>query len=154
MARFTAAALAADMRSTHAVPLRLRGQLIGAMNLFSSGSQLLTDEDLSLGQALADVATIGLLQQRAIQEQSILAHQLQTALDTRILVEQAKGVLAERSGLTPTETFGYLRSHARATRQTMQVVAQEVIEGRLDFDRMSSGQSGFGSGRLGPDQTR
>jgi GAF domain-containing protein len=135
---FTEAALAADMRSTHAVPLRLRGQLIGAMNLFSSGDQRLTDDDLSLGQALADVATIGLLQQRAIQEQAILAHQLQTALDTRILVEQAKGVLAERTGLTPNETFGYLRKHARATRQTLQVVALEVIEGRLDFGRLSS----------------
>ncbi len=135
---FTEAALAADMRSTHAVPLRLRGQLIGAMNLFSSGDQRLTDDDLSLGQALADVATIGLLQQRAIQEQAILAHQLQTALDTRILVEQAKGVLAERTGLTPNETFGHLRKHARATRQTLQVVALEVIEGRLDFGRLSS----------------
>ena len=100
----------------------------------------MTDDDLSLGQALADVATIGLLQQRAIREQALLAHQLQTALDTRILVEQAKGVLAERSGLTPTETFGYLRDHARATRQTLQVVAQEVIDGRLDFERMSSGR--------------
>jgi len=138
--KFTAAALTAGMRSTHAVPLRLRGQLIGAMNLFSTGSQQLTDDDLSLGQALADVATIGLLQQRAIQEQSLLAHQLQTALDTRILVEQAKGVLAERTGMTPTETFGYLRNHARSTRQTLQVVAQEVIDGRLDFERMSSGR--------------
>ena len=98
---FTAAALAADLRSTHAVPLRLRGQLIGAMNLFSSGTSSLTEADLSLGQALADVATISLLQQRAIQEQALLAQQLQTALDTRILVEQAKGVLAERSWPDP-----------------------------------------------------
>ncbi len=136
--RFTAAALAADMRSTNALPLRLRGQVIGAMNLFSTANQVLSEPDLSLGQALADVATIGLLQQRAIHEQSILAAQLQTALDSRILVEQAKGVLAERSGLTPAETFGLLRRHARTTRQTLSTVAQQVIEGRLDFAQLST----------------
>ena len=88
---FTAAALARDLHSTHALPLRLRGQLIGAMNLFSSSEQRLSEADLILGQALADVATISLLQHRAIREQSLLAQQLQTALDSRILVEQAKG---------------------------------------------------------------
>ena len=101
----------------------------------------MTEDDLTLGQALADVATIGLLQHRAIREQSMLAHQLQTALDTRILVEQAKGVLAERSGLTPTETFGYLRGHARATRQTMTVVATAIIEGRLSFDELRASRT-------------
>ena len=135
---FTEAALAMNLRSTHALPLRLRGQLIGAMNLFSHTEQHLSEADLILGQALADVATISLLQHRAIREQALLAQQLQSALDSRILVEQAKGVLAERSGLTPTETFGYLRGHARATQQTMTVVATAIIEGRLDFGELQA----------------
>ena len=133
---FTAAALERNLHSTHALPLRLRGQLIGAMNLFSYTEQRLSEADLALGQALADVATISLLQHRAIREQSLLAQQLQTALDSRILVEQAKGVLAERSGLSPAETFVYLRGHARATQQTMTVVASAIIEGRLGFDQL------------------
>jgi hypothetical protein len=129
--RFTAAALASHMRSTHALPLRLRGDRIGAMNLFSTTDRALSAEDIVLGQALADVATIGLLQQRAIRERSILADQLQVALNTRILVEQAKGMLAERTGLTPAETFTHLRRYARNSGQPLQVVAQRIIDGDL-----------------------
>ncbi len=138
---FAAAALEADLRSTHALPLRLRGQLIGAMNLCSTKDQRLSGADLILGQALADAATISLLQQRAISEQSLLAQQLQTALDTRILVEQAKGVLAERSGLSPNETFGYLRGYARTNRQALSAVAVAVIEGSLSFDQLRAKSS-------------
>jgi transcriptional regulator with GAF, ATPase, and Fis domain len=130
--RFTAAALAADIRSAHALPLRLRGQLIGVMNLFSTEQQRMSQNDIALGQALADVATIGLLQQRAIRDQSILAEQLHAALNTRIVLEQAKGMLAELSGLSPAETFRYLRQHARRTGQSLQAVAQQVIDGQLD----------------------
>ena len=148
---FTAAALAADLRSTHAIPLRLRGQLIGAMNLCSTKVQRLSEADLVLSQALADAATISLLQQRAITEQSLLAQQLQTALDTRILVEQAKGVLAERSGLSPNETFGYLRGYARTNRQSLSVVAVAVIEGSLSFDQLRTNSSANAiSGRAVP----
>lgn len=130
--RFAAAALEADIRSAHALPLRLRGQLIGAMNLFSTEKQRMSENDIALGQALADVATIGLLQQRAIRDQSILAEQLHAALNTRIVMEQAKGMLAELSGLSPAETFRYLRHHARRTGQSLQAVAQQVIDGQLD----------------------
>jgi transcriptional regulator with GAF, ATPase, and Fis domain len=130
--RFTAAALAADIRSAHALPLRLRGQLIGVMNLFSTEQQRMSQNDIALGQALADVATIGLLQQRAIRDQSIVAEQLHAALNTRIVLEQAKGMLAELSGLSPAETFRYLRQHARRTGQSLQAVAQQVIDGQLD----------------------
>jgi transcriptional regulator with GAF, ATPase, and Fis domain len=130
--RFTAAALAADIRSAHALPLRLRGQLIGVMNLFSTEQQRMSQNDIALGQALADVATIGLLQQRAIRDQSILAEQLHAALNTRIVLEQAKGMLAQLSGLSPAETFRYLRQHARRTGQSLQAVAQQVIDGQLD----------------------
>ena len=129
--RFTAEALAAGIRSTHALPLRLRGDLIGAVNLFSKAEQQLSDGDVALGQALADVATIALLQQRAIRDPSILGEQLQVALNTRIVIEQAKGILAERSGLHPAETLHYLRTYAKASGQPLQSVARQVIEGRL-----------------------
>ncbi len=129
--RFTAEALAAGIRSTHALPLRLRGDLIGAVNLFSKAEQQLSDGDVALGQALADVATIALLQQRSIRDHSILAEQLQVALNTRILIEQAKGVLAERSGLHPADTLHYLRSYARNSGQPLQSIARQVIEGQI-----------------------
>jgi transcriptional regulator with GAF, ATPase, and Fis domain len=129
--RFTAEALSVGIRSTHALPLRLRGDLIGAMNLFSMAEQRLSEGDVALGQALADVATIGLLQQRASRDQTILAEQLQVTLNTRILIEQAKGVLAERSGLHPADTFHYLRTYARTTGQPLRSVAWQVIGGGL-----------------------
>jgi GAF domain-containing protein len=129
--RFTAEALTVGIRSTHALPLRLRGDLIGAMNLFSRAEQRLSEGDVALGQALADVATIALLQQRASRDHTILAEQLQVALNTRILIEQAKGVLAERSGLHPADTFRYLRTYARTTGQPLRSVAWQVINGGL-----------------------
>jgi len=129
--RFTAQTLAAGLRSTHALPLRLRGDVIGAVNLFSKVEQRLSDGDIALGQALADVATIALLQQRASRDEWMLAEQLQVALNTRIVVEQAKGILAESSGLHPAETFHYLRTFARRTGQPLHSVAWQVIKGPL-----------------------
>lgn len=126
--RFTAEALAAGIRSTHALPLRLRGDLIGAMNLFSRAEHHLSDGDVALGQALADVATISLLQQRPTGDQSFLAEQLQVTINTRILIEQAKGLLAERSGLHPADTYPYLRTYARNHGQTLHSVAWQVID--------------------------
>ena len=134
--RFTAEALASGIRSTHALPLRLRGDLIGVVNLFSKAEQHLSDGDVALGQALADVATIALLQQRASRDHSILAEQLQVALNTRILIEQAKGILAERSGLHPAETFHHLRTYAKDSGQTLQSTARQVIEGRLPSTKL------------------
>jgi GAF domain-containing protein len=135
--RFTAEALTAGIRSTHALPLRLRGELIGAVNLFSRAEQRLSDGDVALGQALADVATIALLQQRASRDHSILAEQLQVALNTRILIEQAKGILAERSGLHPAETFHHLRAYARESGEPLRSVAWQVIDGRLASELIS-----------------
>jgi transcriptional regulator with GAF, ATPase, and Fis domain len=132
--RFTAEALAAGMGATHALPLRLRGEVIGAMNLMSTSAQMLAEADLTLGQALADVATIGLLQQRAIQEQTLLAEQLQTALNSRVLIEQAKGVLAERTGTTPAEAFGHLRRYARNSGTSLPIIARAVIENTIDSE--------------------
>ncbi|WP_246486582.1 GAF and ANTAR domain-containing protein [Kribbella qitaiheensis] len=130
--QFAAAALAAGYGAAHALPLRLRGEVIGAMNLFSTGTAALTAEDLKLGQALADMATIGLLHERAVREREVLAEQLQHALNSRILIEQAKGMLAERAGLPLGEAFAAMRSYARSNSQTLTAVANAIIGGSLD----------------------
>jgi GAF domain-containing protein len=128
---FAAAAAAAGYASAHALPLRLRGHVIGAMNLFRSGTVPLTDEDTALAQALADIATIGLLHERKVREHQVLAEQLQHALDSRIVIEQAKGMLAERAGVSPAEAFGAMRSYARGNGQGLSVVAHGVLDGTL-----------------------
>ena len=115
-------------RSVHALPLRLRGEAIGAMNLFHHQPGPLPATDLELGQALADVATIGILQERAIRRGEVLNEQLQTALNSRILIEQAKGVLAEHGNLTMVIAFDRLRSYARRHNLRLSAVAQQVID--------------------------
>jgi transcriptional regulator with GAF, ATPase, and Fis domain len=139
--QFTVEAIAAGMRSTHALPLRLRGDLIGAINLFSKAEQHLSDSDVALGQAFADVATISLLQHRASRDHSILAEQLQMALNTRILIEQAKGTLAELSGLHPAETFRHLRAYAKSSGQPLHLVARQVLEARLTATELMNAEA-------------
>jgi hypothetical protein len=101
--RFTQRAQQAGYRAVHALPLRLRFETIGALNLFGIHPGVLSPEDLRIGQALADVATIGILQERAIRRRDILAEQLQAALNSRVIIEQAKGILAERGQLDPSQ---------------------------------------------------
>jgi len=129
---FADAALEAGFRSTHALPMRLRGQVIGALNLFTDRQARLDEDDIAIGQAMADVATIGLLHERNLREQTVLSEQLQTALHSRILIEQAKGVLAARAGITVTEAFTRMRTHARGNNLTLTGVAAAVIDGSLD----------------------
>ena len=130
--RFRAAAREAGFRSTHAIPMRLRSEVIGSLNLFCVGQSMLSDDDVALGQALADVATIGLLQERVIKQQEVLSEQLQTALNSRILIEQAKGVLAERAGVGIDEAFDLIRAHSRRSRQPLLQVARGVASGEID----------------------
>jgi GAF domain-containing protein len=125
---FTPAALGAGFGATHALPMRLRGRVIGALNMFNDHSVPLSDNDLAVGQAMADVATIGLLHQRNTHEQTILSEQLQTALQSRILIEQAKGALAARTGLSVNEAFYKLRAHARRNNLTLTDVATAVVD--------------------------
>jgi len=115
--------------SVHALPLRLRSEVIGAMNLFVVSPGPVTEDDIALGQGLADMATIGLLQERAVHSQVILAEQLQSALNSRVLIEQAKGMLAERHGLDPADAFTLMRTYARRTGSPLLTIAQRVIEG-------------------------
>ena len=126
---FHAALEARGFRSVHALPLRLRAEVIGAINLFVVSPAPLTGDDIALGQGLADMATIGLLQERAVHEQVILAEQLQSALNSRVLIEQAKGMLAERHGLDPADAFTLMRTYARRTGSPLLAIAQRVVEG-------------------------
>ncbi len=119
-------------RSVHALPLRLRREALGALNLFHSAPGPLPPVDLALGQALADVATIGILQEQAIRRSEVLAEQLQTALTSRVVVEQAKGVLAQYHGLSMDAAFERLRSHSRVGNLRLAEVARQLASGELD----------------------
>jgi hypothetical protein len=116
-------------RSISALPMRLRDERIGALNLFRGEIGALPRVDIAVGQALADVATIGILHQRIMNRSEIVNQQLQTALNTRTVIEQAKGVLAERGMLEMDEAFVLLRRHARDTQQRLAELARDVVEG-------------------------
>jgi GAF domain-containing protein len=126
---FTAAAAEVGFAAVHAVPMRLRTEVIGALNLFDTAPGPMDAGKLRIGQALADVATIGLLQQRAIHRRDILTEQLETALHSRVLIEQAKGVLAERLHLDVAEAFILLRGNARSRNRRLSDLAQAVVDG-------------------------
>jgi transcriptional regulator with GAF, ATPase, and Fis domain len=117
--------------SAQALPMRLRNETIGALNIFRTSPGLLTAADQRLGQAMADVATVGLIQERAIAARELLAEQLQTALNSRIVLEQAKGVLAERVGLPVDQVFQMMRAYARNRGLLLCDVAAQIIDGSI-----------------------
>jgi transcriptional regulator with GAF, ATPase, and Fis domain len=133
--RFTVAARAAGFAAVQALPMRLREQTLGALNLFNTAPGPLDEATIALGQALADAATIGIVHQRALARHEILAEQLQAALNSRIVIEQAKGFLAERLGVTVEEAFNVLRDYARSHSRKLTDVADQAITGQL---RLSS----------------
>ncbi len=118
--------------SAHALPMRLRDDTIGALNLFRLEPGRLSEADLGIGQAMADVATVGLIQERAIAARELLATQLQTALNSRVQLEQAKGVLAERTGLPMGQAFQLMREYARSRGRRLTDISAQIIEGVLD----------------------
>jgi hypothetical protein len=126
--RFAPAARAAGFTVADALPLRLRGRTLGALNLFRNGGGLGPDE-AALAQSLADIATIGVLAERAVTEHETLAEQLQGTLNGRILVEQAKGVLAERHGWSMDEAFAGLRRAAHERGVPLRELAAAVVAG-------------------------
>ena len=130
--RFATEALASGWESACALPMRLRDDTIGSLNLLRAHPGEIDPADLVAAQALADVATIGILQQRAVQQSADLAEQLQTALNNRLIIEQAKGVLAERERTDMAASFDMLRFYARRNRAKLSDVARAVVEGGLD----------------------
>ena len=129
--RFAPVALDAGFRAAHALPMRLRGAVIGALNLFGRDEGALSPEDVVAGQALAAVATIAILQQRVVSEARILNDQLSTALTSRVVIEQAKGVMAERTGLSMPASFEAMRKYARDNNLRLADVAGHVIDNTL-----------------------
>ena len=129
--RFASEALAAGFHSVQALPMRLRGTVIGALNLFHVETGEMQAADVEAAQALADVATIAILQHRATLEAKVVNQQLQNALNSRIVIEQAKGMVAERENLTMQQAFSALRNHARNHNLRLVDVAEAVIGGSL-----------------------
>lgn len=128
---FQSSALSQGFRSLHAVPMRLRSRTIGALNLFGHEVGPLTADDAAIAQAFADVATITLLQERAARESALINEQLQRALNSRILIEQAKGVIAHTSNVDMNAAFALLRGYARAHNQTIYETADKIINRRI-----------------------
>jgi ANTAR domain/GAF domain len=131
--RFAAAARAAGYRSVHSVPLLLRGDALGAMDLFGVAAGGLSADTAELAQALAAISAVGLAHRRTITEREVVIGQLQAALDSRVLIEQAKGVLAERSHTSVDAAFAALRGHARRTGRKLAEVAASVVCDGLDI---------------------
>lgn len=124
---FAPPALDAGFASAYAVPMRLRDQRLGALNLFASQESGLVEADQALAQAMADVATISTLHERVVRERTEVSEQLQVAFNTRIVLEQAKGVIAEAARIDMDEAFARLRRYARDHNLLLSEVARRVI---------------------------
>jgi GAF domain-containing protein len=138
--RFAAAAQQAGFAAVQALPMRLRDQVIGALNLFRAVPGALAPADIRIGQALADVATISLLHERSMRHSDTVNEQLQTALNSRVIIEQAKGKLAERLGLDMDQAFSVLRDHARTRNLRLSDVALAFIDGSESLARTGAAQ--------------
>ncbi|HVM41259.1 MAG TPA: GAF and ANTAR domain-containing protein [Acidimicrobiia bacterium] len=138
---FEAEALNAGCQVVHAVPLRLRSQVLGALNVFGRHRDRLEAADARVLQAMADAATIGLLQERARRRAEEVATDLRSALDSRVVIEQAKGVLAERLALGMDEAFELLRSYARRNSILLADTAEAVVTGHLTVESLRGSQS-------------
>lgn len=119
----------------HAVPLRLRDDVIGSLNLFGDGPESLSDEDALAARGLADIATIGILHEQAFREADVTRLQLQHALDSRVVIEQAKGVLSHAHNVNMDEAFRILRERARNGSRRLADVARDVVDHASDPTR-------------------
>lgn len=143
--RFAPAARQAGFAAVQALPMRLREQVIGALNLFRAGPGAFATADVRVGQALADVATIGLLHERGMRRSDTLNEQLQTALNSRVVIEQAKGKLAERLGVDMDQAFSLLRDFARARNRRLSELAQAFVDGTENLIGLARRQAPPGS---------
>ena len=130
--RFSAVAIQAGFQSVIAIPMRLRDMTVGALNIFSVTQTPMDGSDVLVARAFADLATISLLQNRASSETHVMNEQLTRALTSRVIIEQAKGVIFERAHVDMPEAFFRMRSYARNHDLRLTDVAQAVIEGTLD----------------------
>lgn len=131
---FVEAAAAIGFASVHALPMRLCEDVLGTLGLFGTSVGALDDDDLSLGQALADVASVALVQDRKITDKHLLADQLQHALNSRVVIEQAKGFVAQLGNLDMDNAFARLRHFARNHNQRLTDVARAVVSRQLPIE--------------------
>ncbi|HEY2224312.1 GAF and ANTAR domain-containing protein [Actinomycetospora sp.] len=136
--RFAAGAEEAEFQAAHALPMRHRNQVIGVLTLLATEPHTLDEPDVRLGQALADAATIGLLHERAVRQAETVAEQLQGALTSRVIIEQAKGMIANQADTSPDEAFSVLRAHARSHGLRLTELARSVVEGSVDLTSTTS----------------
>ena len=136
--RFSTAALEAGFKWASALPLRLRDITVGAMNLLGVTPTPMDQEDIVVARAFADLASVSILQHRAITDSQRLNEQLSIALTSRVVIEQAKGVISERAGLSMNEAFSRLRGYARSHNLRLTDVAQAAIDGTLDAEAWAS----------------
>lgn len=129
--RFAEAARESGYASVHAIPLRLRGTALGSLNLFRETPGRLNESDAVAAQALSDVATISILQERALRETDLARDQLQRALDSRVVIEQAKGVVSYTHDLDMDESFRRIRDYARSNQLRLSDVARAVVARNL-----------------------
>ncbi len=134
--QFTPYAVGAGYDSVYAIPLRLRGNIIGALNLFRAHSGPLAEGDIALAQAFADLASITILQAQAATDAQRRDEQLQFALDSRIIIEQAKGMLAENAQIDMATAFEHIRSQSRNTNTKLTDVATQIVDGQIDLDAL------------------
>ena len=125
---FAPQARAAGFVSVHAFPMRLREDVIGALNLFARSAVMFADDEVRVVQSLADIATIAILQERSIAHAEVLTAQLQGALNSRIVIEQAKGALSRMEGVSVDEAFVLLRESARSSRTRLVDVARTILD--------------------------
>jgi GAF domain-containing protein len=131
---FARAARDRGFGSVQALPMRVRGSTVGALNLFRAELGTIMERDVPLAQGMADIAAVALLQERAVRESQGVTQQLQNALSSRVVIEQAKGVLAERAQVSVDAAFAYLRNYARSNNRRLGEIAAEVVDGRLSTD--------------------
>lgn len=142
--KYVAMARRAGFAAVHTLPLRRRAELVGALTLYRTDRGELEKPDTRLAQAMADVATIGILGTRALRQQETLTTQLQYALNSRVIIEQAKGVLAERLGVNTTAAFTTLRSYARSHNTRVSELASSIVDGKFNTDLLRGSAAGQG----------
>jgi GAF domain-containing protein len=136
--RFAPHAQEVGFASVAAVPMRLRSEVIGALNIFSTQVEPLALDDQKVAQALADIATIGILQERALNDARVVTSQLEAALESRIVIEQAKGIVAERNHVSIDTAFTLLRTYARSHNALLSQIANNIIDGSLATDALTA----------------
>lgn len=146
---FAPVSIAAGYPSVCAVPLRLRSVILGCLNLFMSEPGPLSNADVNLAQSLADVASIAIVQDQAARDAVVRQGRLEHALDSRIAIEQAKGILAEYAGLDMDSAFGRLRTFARNNNRGLTDVAESVVSGEIAMGSIAAAKTGPSSAPAG-----